>query len=170
MRPMITDFFKHFSETKGFSKRFWDRVSSGRPDECWPYIGKTNGKKGYGVVYVVNKPKRVTMGSHRAAWIMTFGNVDRKIFICHKCDNPICCNPNHLFAGTPKDNASDCSKKGRMHFGEKAGRAKLTSEKVRTIRQLFKDGESMNSLAKKFEVSHPSIRMVVIGRSWPHIS
>ena len=78
------------------------------PDDCWEWTGARN-KKGYGqfgagyVMYVAS----------RASWIISNGEIPAGMFVCHKCDNPPCVNPAHLFLGTNRDNVMDCVSKGR---------------------------------------------------------
>lgn len=89
-------------------ERFWSRVDkSGGDDSCWPWTGCTK-PGGYG--FIMHK-RRVVL-THRAALA---GDLEAmpKLMACHRCDNPICCNPAHLFWGTAKDNNDDCSAKGR---------------------------------------------------------
>jgi hypothetical protein len=101
------------------AERFWGKVAIGEKDECWPWQG-TRQRAGHGIVKL-KLPGRgwwVMTGS-RAAWVLTSGAVPRGLYVCHKCDNPFCCNPNHLFLGTPKDNAQDMVAKGRSTKGRK---------------------------------------------------
>lgn len=90
--------------------RFWAHVDvSGGKDQCWPWRGPIN-SSGYGVF----KFHADIYLSHRFAWELTNGKIPDGMFVCHHCDNPPCCNPAHLFIGTPKDNAQDAMKKGRL--------------------------------------------------------
>lgn len=93
---------------------FWARVDqSSGPTACWPWLGsRTTG--GYGQVYM---DKRVIKAS-RAAWVLARGPVRDGLHVLHYCDNPPCCNPNHLWLGTPADNAQDSVAKGR-HYQQK---------------------------------------------------
>ena len=89
----------------------------------------------------------------------------------HKCDNPSCCNPNHLFWGTQKDNMADCAAKGRINpsKGELSGRAILTEKDVIDIRKMASRGMSYAILGKRFGVHKQTIASVVVGKSWKHI-
>lgn len=81
---------------------------TGGDDACWPFIGCRN-EQGYGKIRINGR----SMRAHRVAWELSYGKLESDLFVCHKCDNPPCCNPSHLFIGTPQDNASDMVKKGR---------------------------------------------------------
>ncbi len=87
---------------------FWSKVdlSSG---ECWIWTG-TRGPQGYGRIRVGG---RRSTGAHRFAWEIVRGPVPDGLFVCHRCDNPPCVRPDHLFLGTASDNAWDCARKGR---------------------------------------------------------
>lgn len=90
-------------------ERFWAKVDkSGGPDACWPWTGCRN-RQGYGATTLGGK----RTGAHRVALALVTGPIPEGRFACHKCDNPPCCNPAHLYAGTPLDNARDSSRRGR---------------------------------------------------------
>lgn len=91
---------------------FWARVRRGKEDECWPYIGPKT-PRGYGVITYRKKSWR----AHRLAWTLTHGPIPKGKIICHKCDNPPCCNPKCLFLGTNQDNSDDARQKGRVPTG-----------------------------------------------------
>ena len=100
------------------------------------------------------------------------GEIPQGMEICHKCDNPPCVNPNHLFAATHAENMRDCMKKGRLNppIGERAGAAKLTVLKVIQIRMLYQPGiVSLSQLAKLFEISERSIWGIIHRKSWKHV-
>ncbi len=89
------------------------RAKVSGPDDCWPWVGKSTRRRGYGVISHNNK----TMTASRLSWIFHHGEIpSKKIFVCHKCDNPPCINPNHLFLGTNSDNVRDAIKKGRHKY------------------------------------------------------
>lgn len=92
---------------------FWSRVQIGGNDECWPWLGAKKAA-GYGNITIESGVVRTTIGSHRLAWEYANGrSVPTGMCICHRCDNPPCCNPKHLFLGTQADNMADKIAKGR---------------------------------------------------------
>lgn len=86
----------------------WKKVERGADDVCWPYTG-ARVPFGYGI-FTVNYR---TVIAHRLAWELTNGTIPEGMQVCHTCDNPPCCNPAHLFLGTPLDNMRDKMRKGR---------------------------------------------------------
>lgn len=104
--------------TAKFIEKFWARVDkSGGDNACWSWTGALY-RNGYGSVYL--RPK-LYLRTRRVAYELTHGEIPDGLYICHRCDNPPCCNPAHLFAGTAKDNFEDMVKKGRSTvFGDLA--------------------------------------------------
>lgn len=89
--------------------RFWAKVDKRGPDECWPWTGAKS-SHGYGNFCVEGRTEKAS----RFSWFLVHGAIEPGICICHHCDNPICVNPAHLFAGTRLDNTRDCQAKGRF--------------------------------------------------------
>lgn len=87
-----------------FIERFWLRVlTSEHPDDCWPWTGRVD-QRGYGKVHV---PHHRAMGAHRVAHTIAQRRYPAGLEVCHHCDQPPCCNPHHLYAGTHRDNMAD---------------------------------------------------------------
>lgn len=107
--------------------RFWTHVDTRGPDDCWVWTGATS-NRGYGSV---GGDQGKTVGSHRVAWELTNGPTD--LYVLHRCDNPPCCNPAHLFLGTHADNMADMSAKGRTARAN----TRLTDEQVAEIRAKY---------------------------------
>ena len=141
--------------------RFNSYVMRAGEDECWPW-GGTRTLQGYGQIGIDNKLVR----AHRISYEIAKGKIPDGLIIRHTCDNPPCVNPNHLLAGTHKDNARDAVERGRNPRGERQGPAKLTATLVTDIRFSRANGESVRSLAARCGVSQSTIRRVIYGRSW----
>jgi hypothetical protein len=90
---------------------FWKRVDkTGGPNACWPWTGRVMTKRGgYGRLKFLGRE----VGAHRFALEITTGESPAGLFACHSCDNPICCNPQHLRWGTHQDNVNDKVSRGR---------------------------------------------------------
>lgn len=109
--------------------RFWSKVDkSGGPDACWPWMGALHTDDfpyGRFRANTSNDSDGRTVYAHRFAVEMTRGAIPEGMFACHHCDNPPCCNPSHLFIGTPDDNVQDMVRKGRSHWRAKRIREAL---------------------------------------------
>lgn len=127
-----------------------------RSGGCWVWLA---GRKatGYGVF---NLGKGRPMGAHRAAYILTYGDIPDGMNVCHRCDNRWCVNPAHLFLATTKENMQDASKKGRLNKPRENG-WKISAAGRREIVSRSQQGESSRSIAKDFNVSHKAILKVV---------
>ena len=132
----------------------WKHMDISDPDKCWNWKGKKN-IKGYGRMIMFQREYAAT----RVVYEIVNGKIPSGYLICHKCDNPSCCNPNHLFAGLPKDNMEDMVQKNRNNWST---HAKLNESQVKEVRKLFSTGEyKEKELAIMFDVSKTIIARVV---------
>jgi hypothetical protein len=106
------------SGSADFLARFWARIETADAESCWLWTGRIDRRsdQGYGVLSVLNRPERAHRLAYELHHAVHLGSDD---FVCHRCDNPPCCNPAHLFVGTVTDNNRDATAKGRHHHGSK---------------------------------------------------
>jgi hypothetical protein len=143
---------------------FWEKVRKGGPDDCWLWTGST-AYYGYGGIRAGGRGGAL-IGTHRFSYILAYGPIPDGMRVLHRCDNPPCVNPAHLFLGTQKDNVADMVKKGRYNgpFG-----AKLSPDDVREIRRIYKKGMG-RELARKFNVCPSMINYIVTRKVWRHVA
>lgn len=144
--------------------RFWSKVDRCGPDECWEWQA-VRSYQGYGWFRL----NGFTYRAHRVAFAVTNG--DTKLQVCHTCNNPPCCNPAHLYAGTQGDNIQQCFAEGRAsdRKGEKNGCAKLTESDVCEIRALRDDGWLLRKIAEKYGVTKQQVSYICSGKCWKHL-
>ena len=135
---------------------FWSRAGVSTPFQCWIWTGQKN-DAGYG------RFKR-TM-AHRVAYALIHGPIPEGLIVRHRCDNKPCCNPYHLLLGTNRDNSNDAMRRGRLAYGERSGKTKLTAADVSYIRQ-NPQGLKIGPLAAQFGVCKATISYIRSGRSW----
>ena len=150
-------------------KRFFSKVD--KTDTCWIWKASIRGNSGYGAFKINGKVK----SAHRVSWeIYNNKSVPEGLLVCHKCNNRLCVNPEHLYVGTYVDNMRDAIRNGvRDHYkyvyGEKVGTAKLSEDNILEIVRLHEEGLSQKEIAKKFKVDRSAIGNVLRGKTWKHI-
>ncbi len=141
--------------------RFWSKVAVGEPDACWHWM--RSGASGYGTTTFNGRRTTAT----RVAYALSVGPVPDNMLVCHKCDNPPCCNPAHLFLGDDAANMADCASKDRTTFGLRSRHARLTNEIVVAVRTEYAlGGVTIKELAARHGIGAPSMRAVLQFRAW----
>jgi hypothetical protein len=145
--------------------RFWNRIT--KTDKCWLW-DRPHKQHKYGILKVGKK----LMFAHRFSWEIHNGTIPKDLDVLHRCDNPSCVNPEHLFLGTHQQNMKDRNNKGRQAFlkGSKNGQAILTEDQVIKIREFRSICKTpVKELANMFCVSVCCIEDILYNRSWRHI-
>lgn len=143
-------------------QNFFDWVDqSDGPDSCWPWLSGQNGK-GYGCYY----RNRKRCYAHRESFEIAKGPVPDGLYVLHRCDNRICCNPKHLFLGTHLENIADMVAKGRNAKGEKSGAAKFSDEIVAKVIAAYKPGEvTQQEVADRFGMDRRHVASLYRGEA-----
>ncbi len=147
---------------RAFSALFWSGVLRGAPNECWPWLRATGGRQGHGQLRIGG----CLVYAHRVAFELVKGPIPEGCIVRHSCDNPPCCNPAHLLAGTQLDNMRDARERRRVADGERCHFACLAPEDVVEIRAAVASGCLQSDLADEFGVHKKTIASAVLGRSW----
>lgn len=166
--------------TTTIEERFWAKVAQGGPDDCWLWTASKR-NKGYGAFCWRDEDgQQVQDRAHHFSYVLHFGPIPNSLCVLHRCDNPACVNPAHLFLGTRADNNADMRAKGRKVSGGTYSRdgyrrgkmhpgAKLTEGDAIAIRQDRNAGMSFGRLAKKYNISVGHAYRVVNREVWTHV-
>lgn len=158
------------AELATFADRFWQKVH--KTETCWLWTAGTS--QGYGYIGRGTRAEGHVY-AHRASCEMHHGRpIPEGLIICHRCDVPLCVNPDHLFVGTHADNLADMRAKSRdapmPHYaGERNPAAVLTEHDVRAIKTRIRTHESLSSIARDFPVGRSTIEWIANGRTWRHV-
>lgn len=155
-------------------EHFWSKVEGRAGPECWEWTA-TRLPTGYGC-YQFPRGAEIPGGgsrtrpAHRRAWELAHGEIPPGMRVCHRCDNPPCCNPAHLFLGTAKDNTRDMLAKARHCHGERHPRNVLSDADVREVRRLRTLGVTYDELERRFGVTRGALHRAAHGTSHRHVS
>jgi hypothetical protein len=144
---------------------FKERLSNTETmSKCWEWQGSRS-HDNYGLV----TSKAYKGYAHRLSWILHCGPMIQGNFVLHRCDNPPCCNPSHLFLGSKQDNARDAVAKGRQALGSRNGQSKLSESDVIEILRLLSVGISQPRIAAGFGISTRTVSKINTGTRWKHL-
>jgi len=138
-------------------ERFESKIN--KDSLCWIWKGNYF-RYGYGYLNVAGK----NISANRISWMLHNEKTPGKYFVCHKCDNPQCVNPDHLYLGSPQDNSDDMKKRNRSLRGELCPASKLSNDDVEQIKKRHKNGEYQRLLAKEFGVTREHLNKIINGK------
>jgi hypothetical protein len=151
-----------------FNERFWEKVAVKGKDDCWEWQAATNAK-GYGRL---TSGRGVQLKAHRVAFALSNGGfIAEDVKVLHHCDNPPCCNPMHLYAGTLKDNTRDMIKRGQWSppphsYGRSHHNAKFDEN---TARKIIADTRTLKVIAADYGVSWMTVFRLKHGQTWKQL-
>jgi hypothetical protein len=136
--------------------RLWKKVNILGPDDCWDWFGALSGR-GYGVISVDYR----TLGTHTFSWMIdnNTNKVPYGMYILHRCDNRKCCNPKHIYCGTPSDNACDREERNPKKPYQDASKSKLFSHEILELRKLT--GMTQEEKARKYNIDQTSVSKIL---------
>lgn len=147
-------------------ERFWSRIIKGGTDDCWNWTASCN-SEGYGNMWIDGK----NVGMHRYSYKLANGPIPDGLWVLHRCDNRLCCNPAHLFLGTSQDNVDDMCAKGRdrqLH-GEQCNLSRLKKQQVLAIRRDCRDGMTYMKIATKYGIHVSTARRIGRRELWSRL-
>lgn len=141
--------------------RFWKYVTKPIGSECWGWIAKKT-RFGYGEFYIRQRGVDKSVSAHRISWTIYKGKIPNGFLVLHRCDNPECVNPDHLFLGTYKDNMQDKIKKGRCNIthGENNPTSKLSNAEVERIKELCASSVPQRKIAQQFGINQSNVSRI----------
>jgi len=157
-------------------ERFYSKLQPEPMSGCLLWLGAIH-KNGYGYLFPKGKNRKCE-SAHRVAFELAYGEIPDGLFVCHRCDVPVCVNPHHLFLGTARDNNEDCREKGRdnrggRRSGEDHPFAIMNWEAVKMIRNIYGDGRlripgklSAREIAKRFGFTYAAVIQALEGLTW----
>ena len=149
-------------------ERFWSKVVKRDEGACWGWAGSKS-EAGYGM-FIFDRKRRP---AHRIAWELYHGSlIPDELLACHRCDQPACVNPHHIYPGTHKDNANDATERGRWNHkkGEENAASKLTDDGVLSMVARYNAGESGRVIALDYDIAFSGVHRIMSGKTWSHLT
>ena len=166
MKPIIK--LLDLNLTQAEIEKFYSKINIGAANECWEWKEVPN-TWGYGQYRIRSNP-RYQIQAHRLAFFLHWKVDPEDWRVCHECDNPACCNWQHLFIGTQKINMEDKLRKNRQAQGETNGGHKLTAAQVAEIRLRFANRETtLEQLSAIFSIHEGHLDSIIKRRFWKSI-
>lgn len=147
----------HRANRRPLAECFWEKVDKRGKDECWPWVGGLDAR-GYGSLG--RRDGATTGKAHRISYELNVGAIPAGLCVLHRCDNPPCVNPNHLFVGTNGDNTTDKTLKGRA----------ARKINIKTAKQIFVIQRPTREIAQRFDVSESLVGQIKRGDVWSHVT
>ncbi len=155
-------------------QRFWAKVDKHGPvplacpdlGPCWMWTGSRR-RSGHGQ-FAVRRGLTVPASEFSLQLVCGYFAPERLI-TCHRCDNPPCVNPSHLYYGTYQDNANDAWARGRMPVGSQRAAARMTEAQVVELRERYAAGADLRLLAAEYGVATSTAHLTVLGHKWKHV-
>lgn len=163
--PLLTGPYAHMTA----AGKFWSQVKIVHDDECWTWQSKkyTNG-------YGCFRWRLRGYLAHRVSCWLSHGYLPSNMLVCHKCDNPQCVNPSHLFLGDYADNCKDKMDKGRGNIqkGERNGKTFLSDVQVSEIKWLLENTDLMQQeIADMYSIPNVNtVSRIKNNKRWQHIA
>lgn len=143
--------------TADLADRFHEKYVPEPNSGCWIWVGAE--RKGYGRLYYRKGGRQLPYAAHRLSYELHKGTIPSGMHVCHRCDNPSCVNPDHLFCGTDKDNVQDMIAKGRAPHQQYCH---LASE-------IKNSPKGLTALAREYGLNKTTIWNIKTGRTWAHL-
>lgn len=163
--PVIIKKGSRYPAFKTMKESLEAKFMKGKNNECWNWTHATS-NHGYGS-FTFNGKRYI---ASRLAYEIYIGPIEKGHHICHKCDNPKCVNPSHLFSGTIKENMSDMVKKNRSAKGQNHSQSKLNDRQVKIIKKLIKQNRKNIEIAAKFNINRRTVNHIKSETRWSHIT
>ena len=135
-------------------KRLWAGITKGGPDVCWEWEKAVSSNGGYGLINIGGK----TVRAHRVVYFLMRGDLIAELEILHTCNNPPCCNPNHLIQDTHAANLQQAKTEGRLAVGKGTNSKVNLSEEA--IRDILTSTASLRELGRKYHIYHKTVAQI----------